>query len=100
MMQIVPNSEVTVGDTIEFKYNDSTYESIITNSPNDNNLKVCIREESEIYIDLSSVQSFKRIKLGPWHKYICGDNPIDTYTPCEGVLSTNAIEFVEIRDLK
>ena len=101
MIQVVPNSEVTVGDTIEFKFNNETYKSIITNSPNDNRLRVCMRGYSEItFINLDSVQSYKRIEEGPWHKLICGDNPIDKPISYDEVkLTTNAKGITNIKDL-
>lgn len=99
-MQIVPNSEVTIGDTIEFKFNDDTYESIITNSPDDNSFRVCLRCPAEItFISLESVQEYKRIKEGPWHKLICGEG-MDRPLSYEGKLTTNATDVVNIKDLK
>lgn len=68
MMQVVPNSEMTVGDTVEFELNGNTFQSKITNSSVDNNLIVWVDEFS---IALDNVKNVKRIKCGPWHDLIC-----------------------------
>lgn len=93
-MQVVPNSEMTVGDTVEFELNGNTFQSKITNSSVDNNLIVWVDEFS---IALDNVKNVKRIKCGPWHKFICDD----TIPPkCEEVvLTTNAKGFVSVKGM-
>lgn len=93
MMQVVPNSEMTIGDTVEFEFNGNKYQSKITNSNVDNNLIVWVDEFS---IALDNVDNPRRIKSGPWHKFICDD----TIPPkCESVLTTNATSIVSIKGL-
>ena len=67
-MQVVPNSEMTIGDTVEFEFNGNKYQSKITNSNVDNNLIVWVDEFS---IALDNIKNPKRIKCGPWHDMIC-----------------------------
>lgn len=92
MMQIVPNSEVTIGDTIEFVYNGKKYTSIVTNSAVDNNLIVWIEENGNFTdISMDNISEMKRLKKGPWHRFICTldkvPEPIlcETKTNCIGV---------------
>jgi len=68
MMQVVPNLEMTIGDTVEFELNGNIYQSKITNSCVDNNLIVWVDEFS---IALDNVKNPKCIKCGPWHDIIC-----------------------------
>lgn len=80
MMQVVPDSEITVGDKIEFAFNGRKYQSIITNSSVDNNLIVWIKGEDELIdIALNNVSDIKRLEKGPWHNIVCKlDDPIIT----------------------
>lgn len=72
MMQVVPNSEMTIGDTIEFVYNGKKYTSIVTNSAVDNNLLVWIEENGQfVDISIENISERKRLKKGPWHDRIC-----------------------------
>lgn len=71
-MQVVPNSEVTIGDTIEFVYNGKKYTSIVTNSAVDNSFLVWIEENGQfVDISMENISERKRLKEGPWHKIIC-----------------------------